>query len=194
VAERETGAKSAVTPRQLLMIGALGVVLVIVLVWQFGASGSAPLSAESGTSSIASASGAARSAGPNTAASVAQAGEPKTVLASWPKFTAEAAAAYDPFAVPPAMNQKITASTRAAEDRKSLNSPPKRDANAEKMAALKNKGITLIVRGERGALALVGDRVVRVGDVLEGYRVLSIDLRGVVLAPADRQEAHEVRP
>jgi hypothetical protein len=40
---------------------------------------------------------------------------------------------------------------------------------------------------------MIGNRVVRVGDVLEGYRVVSIDLQGVVLAPADRQESHEVR-
>jgi hypothetical protein len=60
------------------------------------------------------------------------------------------------------------------------------------VAALKAKGIALIVRSQRGAVAMVGNRAVRVGDTLEGHRVVAIDSSGVLLAPADRQESHEV--
>jgi len=190
VADFQSGKPAAVTPRQLLVVGVLGVVLVVVLVVQFG--GATSPTADVGPVGPTSPSGLV--AGPRPPARPSSSvAESKTALAAWPKLTAEAAAEYDPFAVPKTMAEKIAAST-SAQNRKSQKASPKRDASAEKVAALRSKGISLIVRGQRGTVAMIGNRVVRVGDMVEGYRVVSIDLQGVVLAPADREESHEVHP
>ncbi len=46
-------------------------------------------------------------------------------------------------------------------------------------------------RGDQ--VGLIGDRVVRVGDMIEGYRVQSIDGGGVLLVPSRHKVAREER-
>ncbi len=196
MAEPETGPKPIATPRQLLVVGVLGVVLAIVLIGQFGGATGKPGDAAVKASPKERASQAGQASGPKSAAASAarsaQAATPKPAPFAWPKLSAEVAAQYDPFALPEPLARKITEVNPAKVDRKSGIPPPKRDVSAENVAALKSKGIALIVRTQRGAVAMVGNRVVRVGDMLEGHRVVAIDSSGVLLAPADRQESHEV--
>ena len=196
MAELEARVKPIATPRQLLVVGVLGVVLVTVLVGQFGGASGKPGDAEVGKSSggpsLTTDQASNRKPSTASAARSPQATTSQPATQAWPKLSAETAAQYDPFAVPEPLLRKITEGRPAAEDRKSSKSSPKRDASAENLAALRSKGITVIVRTERGAVAMIGNRVVRVGDELEGCRVVSIDLQGIVLAPADHQESHEV--
>jgi hypothetical protein len=196
MAEREARGKPVATPRQLLVVGVLGAALVTVLIGQFGGANGKPGDAEvrkgpAGPSLTADQAGNRK---PSTASAARspQAATSKPATQAWPKLSAETAAQYDPFAVPEPLLRKITEGRQAAEDRKSSKSSAKRDASAENMAALRSKGITVIVRSERGAVAMIGNRVVRVGDELEGCRVVSIDLQGIVLAPADRRKSYEV--
>lgn len=149
--------------------------------------------AASKTSLKEQASPAGQASGPKSLARSLQAAALKPAPLVWPKLSAEVAAQYDPFAVPETLARKITEVKQAKQETKPKNTPPKRDVRAENVAALKAKGIALIVRSQRGAVAMVGNRAVRVGDTLEGHRVLAIDSSGVLLAPADRQESHEVQ-
>jgi hypothetical protein len=61
------------------------------------------------------------------------------------------------------------------------------------LVTLRSKGTSAVLRDEKGAVAVVDNRVVRVGDVLQGYRVVSIDDDGVLLAPAGSQEVQKDR-
>jgi hypothetical protein len=196
MAELGTRDKPIASPRQLLVVGVLGVVLATVLVGQFGGASGKPGDVEGGKSPRGPlpTTDQAGNRKPSTASAArsSQATSTQPAPEAWRKLSAEIAGQYDPFAVPEPLARKITESRPAAEDRKSGKSAAKRDASAEKMAALKSKGITVIVRTNRGAVAMIGNRVVRVGDELEGCRVVSIDLQGIELAPADRQESHEV--
>jgi hypothetical protein len=191
----EARAKPIATPRQLVVIGVLGVILVAVLIGQFGGASGTPgdAGAKDGSEPPAPKINQSADRKPRTdsATGSPEATAAKPAAPAWPKLTAEAAAQHDPFALPEPLARQITEGQRAPSDRKPNASPPRREASAEKVAALRSKGTNVIVRGERGAAAMIGNRVVRVGDVVEGYRVVSIDLQGIVLAPADRQESHE---
>jgi hypothetical protein len=195
MADPEGRARSTVTPRQLVLMGVLGAVLVVVLIGQFGGASSSPESAGVGQSPEGAAPRTDRAADQKPkAASAARspdAAAAKPASRAWPKLSAEVAAQYDHFAVPEPLARQLIEGRRSAGDRKPSDSLQKRGAGAESVAALKSKGTNVIVRSERGAAAMLGNRVVRVGDVVEGYRVMSIDLQGIVLAPADRQESHE---
>lgn len=192
MAESDSRAKPMATPRQLLVVGVLGVVLVSVLIGQFSGASSQPGKAAVKATPKGPVPQAGQAIAPKSAAPAAQATTPKAVLEPWPELTAEVAAQYDPFAVPEPLARRITEIQKAKPDRKPNHSPPKRDLSAENVAALKAKGITLIVRSQGGAVAMVGNRAVRVGDVLEGHRVVSIELDGVVLAPIEGKESNEV--
>jgi hypothetical protein len=49
------------------------------------------------------------------------------------------------------------------------------------LAGLLSQGVGAVLRDEQGAAALLGSRRVRVGDELEGFRVVAIEQDGVVL-------------
>jgi hypothetical protein len=50
------------------------------------------------------------------------------------------------------------------------------------LAAIRREGVQAVFRGEGGNVAVIGDRCVRVGDMLEGFRVKAITIDGVVVA------------
>lgn len=161
--------KSPVTGRQLLTIAALAAVLAGVLIWQFGG---------------------AKTTSP-AAADAPQGPRPKPAAASpearpWPKLTLQQAWEHDPFAPPPALAKKVE---QAAEDqaaqKRQRETAQRRQEQETALAALRAKGTTVVLRGPQGNAALMGNRTVRPGDVVDGFRVVSIDSDGVLLAPAN---------
>lgn len=194
MAERQAPAKPIATRSQLLTMVVLGVSLIVVLVVQFGGDSSVPKREEikNGSPRTISAAQAAApkrtpATGQSNKATASTAGEP------WPKFTAATASQYDPFIVPEPLVRRIAGSAKDAGARKQDNATAKRATNAANVAALRSKGTSAVVHTDHGAMAVLGNRVVRVGDMVEGYRVETIDLQGIVLAPAERQESHEER-
>jgi len=199
MADPQTPARPMATPRQLLLIGVLGVILAAVLIAEFGGASGAPeggcpsqpgLAAPvPGVTAAEPRPGPAASAPPPLAAAApAAASAPPP---AWPKLDPEAAAAYDPFAMPAPLALRLA----AAQEGKGV-AKPKQDARRkadEALASLQSKGTSAVLRGQRGAVAVVGNRVVRVGDVIEGYRVVSIDAGGVLLAPFGREDTPEER-
>jgi hypothetical protein len=90
--------------------------------------------------------------------------------------------AFDPFAAPrpaaePAETPAETVESRAAQ----------REQDDAFLDQLHQEGVQAVIGSARnGRAALVGSRVVRVGDVLGGFRVVGIEPDGVVLErPAD---------
>jgi len=191
MADPQATSKSAVTPRQLVVIGVLAVILVVVLIAQFGGASDKPKDGDARGADRKVASPAARPASPAPATpSAARPGEAapaKPPAPPWPKLNADAAAQHDPFAVPEALRRQLT------EARKPNNPAPAKNVGAEALAALRSKGAAVVLRSERGAAAIVGNRVVRVGDVVEGYRVVSIDPQGILLEPVGQKNPPEKR-
>jgi len=92
-----------------------------------------------------------------------------------------------------AQPQAPTANTRLAAATASRRQGPAGADALAALTALRSKGAAAVVRSERGAAAVIGNRVVRVGDVVEGYRVVSIDPQGIVLEPIDPNSPPEKR-
>ena len=60
---------------------------------------------------------------------------------------------------------------------------------AETLAVLRKKGVSLIMRKDDQVVAVLGSTLVRVGDIVDGFRVTSIDREGISLeAIADEAE------
>jgi type II secretory pathway pseudopilin PulG len=192
-----TGSKKPLaTPRQLVVVAVLGVILAAVVLSQWGG-GSAGSSASTTTDHRAASQrpatiAAAKDAPSATAASRGTIGAGNAAGATnrtaatkppWPQYTAAQVAQHDPFAA---------ASAETAKNGRSNGATPadaSRLKGRQKQAIinLKNRGINAVVRDAQGAAAVVGNRLVRVGDVVEGYRVVAIDRDGLVLSPPDAQ-------
>lgn len=151
----------SVTPRQAMMLAVLGAVLIGATYWP--TDDAATLDAGPGPVPPAA---AARLAAMRAKAEA----KPKT----WPHVSLDAALAHDPFSSP-----LLTAQTAAAEaDENNAAPPPEESAS---LLALKQGGVSMIVREGASIVATVGERKLRVGDVIDGYRVVAIEMDGVVL-------------
>jgi hypothetical protein len=94
--------------------------------------------------------------------------------------------AYDPFA-----EQQIAQSSANEQSQmaKVAAGPvPSQSLTAnEEDSDLLNERVQTVVSGGQGAAAVVGDRIVRVGDKIDGYEVMAIDKGGVRLRRAAGQ-------
>ena len=200
MADPQARAKPAVTPHQLVVIGVLAVILAAVLIAQFGGASAGPKQADASGADRKSAVPAVPATVPKPAAAPAvRPSETATASAPappWPKLSADAAAQYDPFVVPEALTRQLTEARQGPNVHKPNNPafPKKTGADAlAALTALRNKGTAAVVRSERGAAAVIGNRVVRIGDVVEGYRVVSIDPQGILLEPVGENSPPEKR-
>ncbi|MBX7072234.1 MAG: hypothetical protein K1X71_03735 [Pirellulales bacterium] len=105
---------------------------------------------------------------------------------SWPVVSLEEALAYDPFA-----EQQIAQSS--ANDQSQMAKvaagpvPGQSVETNEEESDLLNERVQSVVSGGQGAAAVVGDRIVRVGDIIDGFEVVTIDKGGVRLRRAAGQ-------
>ncbi len=192
--------KPAVTPRQLALIGVLAVILAGVLYVQFGGQGEpdqpeAPTPSRAGPRGLAPVAATRDAQAKPSAGQPKPAGEPTPPRPAWPKLSADEAAAYDPFGLPEAFART------AAAVRKKEASLGKRQARSQRkaeqdrtLAALRSTGVAAVFRGPAESVAIVGRNLVRVGDELNGFRVVSIDPDGVLLAPSNPQDGQEDQP
>jgi len=201
MADRSASPKPAVTPRQLLLIAVLGVILAVVLIVQFGgASGgpdgsqpvSRPQAAPSGPAQAPEKQPAAgtQAAGPLSPGAKTRQDSRRPPKPRWPKLSGQAAGQYDPFAMPEPLARQAKA--LAQKDARGKGGPHN-PATDPALAALRRKGTDAILRDGKGTVAVIDKNVVRVGDVIQGYRVVSIDDDGVLLTPSDSQNVAEER-
>jgi hypothetical protein len=193
------------TPAKGALIGVLAAALVGVVYFQYGSSDVEvvvpsgvnaevpsplpPVAAQALPTSSTTAeppedtAQAAADAGPGTAIT-AQFDESK-----WKPPELARVVAYDPFALPAAFPQPVqtvagaqsgvdsegetdaaTAAAKLAEAIESLQS---------ELKALQERGVHVIIRGGNEYVAMIGDRTVRVGDEINGFKVTSIEPDGV---------------
>jgi hypothetical protein len=166
----------------------LGVVFVVVLTIQFGG-GSDTKGASAAKSTkdhrrVVSRGASAAKAGP-------QGGDPQATdgcTAPWPRFRVEDVVKHDPFAVSAAFAgfQKAAAEAKPDPRQEALVRERERlERQAEQdraFAELEREGVKVVIVGSHcGSVALIGSQTVRVGDELNGFRVVAIEPDGVVL-------------
>ena len=184
--------RAALTPGKAALIGVLAIVLVGVLYWQFaGSTAGTNVAAAPGPHHTPIATTAVKPTRPAPAAKSKQA-ESKPVMelaslvdpAAWksPKLTD--VIAYDPFAVPDTFPKPKPIDPNAAKTDGLVAVAQADDAKklAEAVAQLEmqlreleQRGVQVIVRDRDQYAAMIGDRVVHVGDEINGFTVTVID-------------------
>ena len=190
-------AKRSKTPRgglslgKVIVIGVLAVVLLLVIVFQFGGPKEnhklSPVAPQKTAAEFRS-TGSSGAKAPETAAK-----RPET---PWPTFSVAEVVSSNPFTLPevlrpiPEAAQTLTPSSTiggaeatvlalgSARDREM------RRRQAEFIAGLRARGVDMILRSPRGSVARIGELSLRVGDVHEGLRVEEIGTNGILFAPA----------
>jgi len=169
--------KVGLTPGKAILIAVLTIVFVAVLVFQFSGDGASPPPAS--TNRVVT----NKAVSPSTTAKMEMNKKPgvttvKQKPRAWPRLDSESVGQHDPFLTPQwaiVKSDSGPSDAQIAEQRKAL---------AEKQKAfeqLKNDGVDAILLSEGGNVAIIGSRDVRVGDVLNGFRVAEINANGVIL-------------
>lgn len=148
---------STVTPKHWALFGVLGVALIGAIYWPSDDAGD-----------TAAADAGASAAGPR--APRIRPVRHEQAVKQWPKVTLDGALAYDPFGSP----------LFAAKAEPPVAAAAAPDAGAD-LLALRQDGVSVIVRDGDDIVATVGERKLHVGDVIDGYRVVAIEMDGVVL-------------
>jgi len=183
--------------RQLALVGILAVVFAVVLFIQFGGdaspvcSGSADRVVSSPGKLASSAVAPARNRGASNKQPRRKASPGSVAGGSrpWPVVSLEEAVRYDPFATPPQFIAQIAAAeeqqrAQAQAQAHLAQAQTRADADARRKEALellRAAGVSAVLSDGREHVALIGSRVVRVGDMLEGFRVVAIGPEGVLL-------------
>lgn len=156
---------ATVTPRQWALIAVLAVALIGAVYWP---ADDAP--ADAPNADLAAAPAPNGAAGPRLPrVRTTPSPEPK----KRPQVTLDATLRHNPFRAP-----LLTAQPDPA--------PPVEPAAEEQeqqaeLLTLRQDGVTMILGDAGGMVATVGDRKLRVGDVIDGFCVVAIELDGVVL-------------
>lgn len=105
---------------------------------------------------------------------------------TWSTIALEEILAHDPFAVPAALVPKVPSEDDPAReaDEKAEDRQRQRE---QAIAAVRQQGVEMVLLAGSEPVAVVGGRLVRVGDELEGFRVVSISSSGLTLSVPDEQ-------
>ncbi|MFW6170705.1 MAG: hypothetical protein ACODAD_09465 [Planctomycetota bacterium] len=175
--------KGGATPRKLVLIFVLGIVLVSVICFQLGA----------GNGSAESPQRDRRAEMPAPPVDQPPEGTPETpavnaetrTVREWPEIPLETVLAHDPFELPPAMappTPNPSPNHRSGERADRQESPASVEKRERALATVRDVGIRMVLVDQEERVALVGERAVRVGEVLEGFRVIAIDADGITLS------------
>ena len=141
--------------------------------------------AAGGTESYASATGrtdADRAGFPRLNRMVADEAEP---AAKWPQVLLSDCTRYDPFATPDGFVLKKEVRVQEEVDgealRREIEIAKKRADQERAISSLRDAGVNAVFNGAQQSSAIIGLRTVRVGEEVEGFRVLAIEPDGIVI-------------
>jgi hypothetical protein len=126
--------------------------------------------------------------------STASAGAAARRTPNWPEIELDQALAHNPF-LPLAADETSSPAEQALIDAKTAEAAagatPTADDAADgssdaAVAEFQSRGVTMIFRNKDKTCAVIGDRVVQTGDVIDGVRVVAITNTEVVVEPASR--------
>jgi hypothetical protein len=160
------------TPRKLALVGVLGAVLTYVVVRPL-------LERHPPVELVTPPPTTAPAATSKSAPPAGKMAEPGLLAVKpWPQPDLERVATHDPFAVPGWARPAVSVVEVAGK----TSGGTATNQRVETIAKLRELGAAVIVEVGGEPLALVGEHQLRVGDLLEGYRVKAITESGIVLA------------
>lgn len=178
--------QAGVTPGKLALIGVLAVVFAGVLYLQFATTKKpAPVAALAPTP-VTHAATIAAAASRQVAAQTPASERKKTLtVGNWHSPQLASVVSYDPFALPAAFPKPPTPEEAALAQSAAATSSEDAAEDAAEMAAaraqaesdlvqLKQMGVKAIIERDNKLVAIVGDKTVRVGDEIHGFRVIAI--------------------
>jgi hypothetical protein len=174
--------RAGVTRGKLVLVAVLAVVLVTVLVLQLGGSTAGSVTPRRPAKEKKDAGAAPRAAGTSEREAAPKDADriPAAPRNPWPQVPLEEILEHDPLATPSWLEPPIPVAPQSAKSSES-----EIDAQRERRLVwerLCGQGVALVLITPDGPVATVGDRRVRVGDLIEGFRVEKIDGQGLVLA------------
>ncbi|MHC4403472.1 MAG: hypothetical protein ACYTG0_27765 [Planctomycetota bacterium] len=200
MSESNTPSMLRATPRQLALVAVLSAIFVVVLIVQFGGGSDADGAVQRPKleeESDPTASADEESRGRSHASAVATASG--SVARPWPTLPPHDVLAYDPFAIPPtflAPDRAVDAATgrENGEEGSFREAQRRQEEQRQALHRLRQAGVKAIVGGGDGrAAALIGSQTVRVGDSIEGLRVIAVEPDGLVVQ-LPTAEPPSVRP
>jgi hypothetical protein len=187
--------QAGVTPGKLVLIGVLTVVLAGVLYRQFGPAraDAPPAAADAPTRRAPDIAQIKAHAGKNEKTADSGFGRKADIVVHWPTPEIATVTQYDPFALPARFPQPkvLTAEgTVAGDDTGEHENTASKAAAVDKqledyrakLDALRHKGVQVIIKQHNEYAAMIGDQTYRVGDEIDGFKVISIDVDGVHIA------------
>jgi len=176
------------TPGKLALIAVLAVVLVVVLAIQFGSGQAGEATQETtATDRKPAARRVPAARGPQLNDAKAPT---KARGAPWPVIESTEVAQYDPFALTEPFAPFEPKPSKSVSPQEPVDAS--QDALAEQrraaLAQLRQTGVTAIVRTPHGHVAAIGDRLVQVGDIVDGFRVTKITSDGLTVEVAASNE------
>lgn len=171
-----------------LVVGALAAVLLAVIFWE----GEAPPAAATASTATGARPGVAVHRSPT----VARKASAKTAVkksrfrpdvAAKPEDELEMTLKFNPFAPRPSLQPQLTGETTATDPQLEEAQQERAEkaralAVQQRLSEFKGQKVSVLLRNSDGAsAALIGGRLVREGDIVDGIRVLSISTDGVVL-------------
>lgn len=188
MASPTTALPRTITLRQKILLGGLGVALVGVLLIPNGKS---PETVED----------SAQSGGRRRPSQDSVATAQHEIRIRWPDISLDDVLAHNPFGRLPTPDAAATTDSEPVAPE-----PPTEvaDTNPEPAdgtpsvidqdefgEAVRRLRVSLIVTGEKGPAAVIGNRIVHVGDLVDGCRIISISDAGVIVAPADSADREQ---
>ncbi len=168
MAEHQPRKICGATPKQLVLIGVLAIILVTVLCIQAGGFAAGP----DGRNSNQPSAGPAVIPGRRPIVPAVSPSATEATSRPWSTVSLDEALRFDPFSLPVEMAEPATPIAVQEEQTAEADAPP---------PAWLTKGVKLIFSDGQTAVATIGSRVVHVDDVIGGYRVVAIDAAGVTL-------------
>jgi hypothetical protein len=196
MSDANSAKKPGVTPAKLVLIGVLALILCGVIYRNYfrePVSSGAPARAQDDRA--ASAGEADLEKGTSGTKSAAELDELALHAAQlrkkpWPAYSVAQVVAYDPFALPAEFPQPPAP---AEVGRRVTRSPAEDEANAERLraeaaqaraeaiAAIRAKGVQVVLKRGNEFFALIDGHEIRVGDEVEGLEVVEIDATGIYI-------------
>ena len=103
----------------------------------------------------------------------------------WPKVRLSECTPYDPFATPDGFIVKKERPFQRKPNDEALRHEneiaKKRAAQEQVISSLREAGVNAVFQGSEQNTAIVGTRMVRIGEEVEGFRVLAIETDGIVI-------------
>jgi hypothetical protein len=171
-----------------LVIGGLAAVLFAVLVLDEGES-------EAPDAAAASSVGSARNAGtPGDATSVgaprgAPSGSSRSVrkIRQWPEIDLADVLKQNPFMLSDQATEELALQTGEAKETlptdEEIQAALRQKRLGETLDELRRTGVSAIFRTAQGNAAVIGNRTLKEGDVIDGVRIVSISDKGIVVEP-----------